>query len=308
MLIRQKLLLRLLDFRGGSASRLELIKLAFLLSKEYDAPQMTSFYDFVPYKFGPYSFGLAHELENLCRDGAVTLPNEEQVSLTNRGKNACAEPIDARLLKNLTHLERSYGHFDQNRLITFVYEKHPWFTALSQFADKRKADLVTAPARNYTIGYQNFQIDGLLNNLLKNGIRRLLDTRSNPVSRRYGFHRSTLSRLCAKLNISYEHLPSLGVPSDWRQELSTAQDYKTLFDRYETEILDSQIPLLKSTATRMREIPSALLCRESDAQQCHRTILANRLRDLNKMPVVNLCQHDDDVEIPILKFNSILMK
>lgn len=108
------------------------------------------------------------------------------------------------------------------------------------------------------------------------------------MSRRYGFHKSTLSKLCASVGIEYEHLPELGVPSSWRQELESDEEYKQLFRRYETEILDKHRNSLHEIAARMSERPSALLCREATPAQCHRTILAQHLEKINGYPVVEL--------------------
>jgi len=67
MLIRQKVILSLIDQMGnqspsgnhGKVSRLQLVKWAFLLENER---KMKTFYQFVPYHYGPFSFTLYHEL------------------------------------------------------------------------------------------------------------------------------------------------------------------------------------------------------------------------------------------------------
>src|ERR1022692_6582 len=70
MFSRQRAILRLIEREGGSIARLRLVKLAFLLSREKKAPR-AGVYDFVPYKHGPFSFTLYHELRSLGRDGWV---------------------------------------------------------------------------------------------------------------------------------------------------------------------------------------------------------------------------------------------
>ncbi len=64
----------------------------------------------------------------------------------------------------------------------------------------------------YTAGYEGESIDRFLQKLLKAGIEQILDVRSNPMSRKYGFSRKTLSGLSEKLDMEYVHLPELGVP------------------------------------------------------------------------------------------------
>jgi len=141
---------------------------------------------------------------------------------------------------------------------------------------------------NYTIGYQPYQVDSLLNFLLKQGIRQLIDTRCNPVSRRYGFHKTTLSKLCQKVGITYVHIPELGVPSAWRQDLTSEESFKTLFKRYDSEILDKQMSLLMELAKEIASQPSVLMCQERERIHCHRSRLANRLSQINGLPVVEL--------------------
>src|ERR1700722_9703306 len=68
MFSRQRAILRLIENEGGSVARLRLVKLAFLLSRETESPR-AGLYDFVPYKRGPFSFTLYHELRALGRDG-----------------------------------------------------------------------------------------------------------------------------------------------------------------------------------------------------------------------------------------------
>jgi uncharacterized protein (DUF488 family) len=48
-------------------------------------------------------------------------------------------------------------------------------------------------------------------------IRRLIDVRSNPTARRYGFHESTLDRLVNRLSIEYRHFAELGIRSEIRR-------------------------------------------------------------------------------------------
>ena len=68
MFSRQRAILRLVENEDGRVDKLRLVKLAFLVSREIGAPR-AGIYDFVPYKRGPFSFTLYHELSALERDG-----------------------------------------------------------------------------------------------------------------------------------------------------------------------------------------------------------------------------------------------
>jgi uncharacterized protein (DUF488 family) len=308
MLNRQKILLKLLSDNDGHCTKLELTKLAFLLSKEGRSEHLKTFYEFVPYKFGPYSFGLSHELGSLTKEGLISVSDDDQISLTSKGIKTCKQALEARLARDIELLKDNYASLSQSKLVDTVYAKYPWFTMNSQFANRRKAKRVVSECQNYTIGYQSFQVDGLLNRLLECGIKKLIDTRSNPVSRRYGFHKNTLSRLCKLLEIEYEHCPELGVPSSWRQDLETDSEFKALFVRYETEILSQSMTRLKKLASDIKRDPTALLCRETCASQCHRTVLARRLSSINGLALRDLTPViEEAAEQPLFKFNRILL-
>jgi len=288
MLTRQKILLRILADTGGKCTKIQLTKLSFLLANEGRSDQLKTFYEFLPYLFGPYSFTLNHEIDTLVRFGYIKLPEENDIELTTIGKKASRLNSDPRLDRDFELLHTSYGSLNQNVLLTRVYEKYPWFTANSKTVNKRKATIEPAICANYTIGYQTFQVDGLLNHLMHCGIAKLIDTRSNPISRRFGFHKSTLMRLCQSVGLRYEHIQELGVPSSWRQELETESAYNALFQRYEREILLKQEKILTEVASNMKTGPTALLCREADPVHCHRSHLASKLQTLNNLAVIDL--------------------
>ena len=88
----------------------------------------------------------------------------------------------------------------------YVYRQYPWFTVNSK--RQQNAARPVAALAVYTAGYEGQQVDAFLNMLMRNGIQQLLDVRNNPVSRRYGFHKTTLGRLCKSLDIEYVHRPN----------------------------------------------------------------------------------------------------
>ncbi len=209
MLKRQKILLQLLANANGSLSRTRLTKLAFLLSQLGKSEYLHTFYEFLPYLYGPYSFTLNHELDTLLRSGTVSLNEKDRILLTKVGHYQIENLNEPQLSRDFELVEKRYGALDQNSFIDTVYEQYPWFTINSKKPTLQKPNRKTNCA-NYTIGYQFYQVDGLLNFLLQRGIERLVDTRLNPISRRYGYHRSTLFALCKKVGIEYIHIPEVG--------------------------------------------------------------------------------------------------
>jgi uncharacterized protein (DUF488 family) len=285
MFSRQRALLRLIQNDAGSISKLRLVKLAFLLSKDPNAPR-AGIYDFVPYKRGPFSFTLYHELRALERDGWITETGHD-VELAGAPdlETAC---IEKRFLVLIDAISRCQRAVATSAMVDAVYRDYPWFTLNSETARKRAVPRPTAEPAVYTIGYEGIMVDALLDILLRHGIGRLIDVRCNPIARRYGFHKSTLSGLCSDLDIDYVHVPSLGVPSAWRADLSDAKSYQKLFRRYDREILPSHWGAVESVAGLVAETPSAIMCMEADHQCCHRSRLGAEVSHLTSLPIMEL--------------------
>ena len=288
MLNRQKIVVELLrQADGGRASRLQLTKWCFLLAHEAPARGGTAFYEFLPYLRGPFSFGLAFEMDCLVRDGLVRGDEESHWNLTTAGRTHPLN-LSRELQKDVALIASRYKRTSTEDLLAHVYSTYKWFTANAEREEKRQAEKPVATPKIYTAGYEKLQVDGFLNLLLQNGIRRLLDVRGNPVSRRYGFHKSTLSRMCEKLDIEYKHVPEVGIPSSWRTDLNCFQDYQTLFDRYEEQILPHQGQWIKQLATWQKETPSVLVCQEANPDFCHRSRLANHVMGVSNLSVAHL--------------------
>jgi hypothetical protein len=288
MLLRQKILLALIEGEPGhTISRLKLVKLCFLLNREWPNAPAAAIYEFLPYKYGPFSFTLYQELDALCRNGDLQLHGEKDVG-TVAGRPAIALESGAKQM--LRFVNSRYGDLTLPCLIDTIYTKHPWFTLNSDRVEKRAATLPVVPCQIYTAGYGGMQVDGFLNLLLERGMRCLIDVRANPVSRKYGFHKSTLSRLCANVGLDYLHLPELGIPAAWRTELATPADYARLFARYEEEILPAPgaAQARQTALTALREKPSVLVCQEADPQSCHRLRLARCLARETRLPLEEL--------------------
>ncbi len=243
LITRAKTLAHLVEAAPGPVSDVRATKLLFLLSQGHDGGvrlPASATYQFLPYLHGPYSFTLAHELEGLLavgelrRDGAGRLvrpPGAGAVKLAVEFKTAVAGVV------------RGDGRLSTRRLVDLVYERHPWFTVNADDARRRGA---TLPVR------VPLQVDGFLNLLLEGGIRRLIDVRANPVSRKFGFHGSTLRRLCGKVGLDYAPFPELGIASTWRAGLDASgqEGYAALFRRYEAEVLPARSTEVLQVAAR----------------------------------------------------------
>lgn len=281
---RQKRLLVLLDALGGSAKNLDFQKLLFLYCQEVGASPP---YEFVPYKFGAFSFTSYADRRKLIEQGL--LENDDQSwRITAPARALVRGTRGARdLLK--AFVER-YAGLGGDPLVAETYRRYPYYATRSEIAERvLRGDaaalqrIVAArkgekPAPVSTIGYEGHTLESYLNRLLRAGVSVLCDVRRNPISRKYGFSKTTLARACEGVNIRYEHLPELGIASEKRQTLDTQADYDALFREYERDALPHQRPALaklRGWVDGGEHI--ALTCYEHLPHQCHRHCVADAL-------------------------------
>lgn len=285
MLSRQRIVLNVLTDSGSQLSKLKLVKFLFLLAQECPELPRTATHEFVPYRKGPYSFTLAYDLSVLERKGLIT-QNPRSIQLTPLG--AAQAETEGIYLSAIDRLTKRHAGKSTAELVDHVYATYPWFTLNSQWIERRAAIHPEAQIAVYTTSYEGVTLDGLLNRLLKAGIRRLVDVRLNPVARRFGFHKSTLARICPKLGIEYVHFPEVGVPSEWRSNLDSMDAYEALFKRYQNEVLPREEAALLDLEKLIQEKPTALMCKEADPMCCHRTTLAHEIAKSLSLPVIDL--------------------
>lgn len=288
MLNRQKTLLYFLDLAGGEAQPLCLVKWAFLLREESGSKGGSSFYEFLPYKFGPYSFCIAQEINALAEQGYLQISEEcshTMWKITTLGKTV-AKSTPPEVVKDARQIHWRYGKMSADALLDNIYPRYTWYTVNSQ-----RQKLATKPCVNaaiFTAGYEGVTVDGFLDAMLRAGIRRIIDVRNNPVSRRYGFHKSTLNRLAGNIGMEYVHVPELGIRSENRQELASQADYDALFAAYRAKTLQEEGAAIARVTRLMEEKPSVLVCMEANPHQCHRSHLASVIATGSGLPVKHL--------------------
>ena len=254
MLNRQKTILQLLKKASRPISGTELTKWSFLLRHEFDSHGGNAFYDFVPYKLGPFSFALYQELDKLHTQNYVNRSGEHCWTI-----GEVAPPLlpNKSVVNDVTCVVQRFGNLSYDSLLDYVYERHPEFTVNSE--RKQLAKRPTVSPAVFTAGYEGISIDRFLHLLVQHGIERLIDVRRNPTARRYGFHKSTLDRLTSKLSIEYIHVPELGIHSVNRQNLNSLADRGKLFAEYEATTLKTEIDAVSFVARLVKEKPSVLV-------------------------------------------------
>lgn len=293
MLNRQRMILALLDHAGAPVQKTMLVKLAFLLREETEVGRDRTFYGFVPYKHGPFSFGMYRELETLERDGYVER-GEKSIGLASRTKDLSREqierlsPVQAEAVASVV---REYGKRKRPALLRTVYERYPWYATRSELHQYVPADVPAPPKREaaaYTVGYEGKSVDGFFNDLLASGMEGILDVRANPISRKYGFAKRSMSRIAGHLGLTYSHMPELGITGNHRADLSDFDSYQRLLNQYEKKMLPKRTSHIAQAIELLRSMPTTLLCMEKDVRCCHRGRLANRIAEEAGLPVEHL--------------------
>lgn len=292
---RQKRLLALVDALGGEVGNLDFQKLLFLYCREAEG---TPTYEFVPYKYGGFSFTSYADKRRLIEQGL--LANEELAwKLTPTGKRmASIGPLDK---MRINQFAKRHASLRGDVLVAEAYRLHPYFAIRSEMAERVLAGDEPAlmainaarPAASRpgfcTIGYEGRTLENYLNSLIQDGVTVLCDVRRNPLSRKYGFSKGTLRNACEGVGIRYEHLPELGIASEERRELHTQADYDALFAVYEREALPKQAKALGKIRSWIEAGERvALTCFEKLPKQCHRHCVAEALEGLMGKTAVHL--------------------
>jgi len=285
---RHKVLLGAILKAPRCPTRMELMKWLFLLKQETSLDSDPTFYDFVPYKYGPFSFTVYRDLDELSRFGffadeelrirpsLLSDANREFLSLPNAIRSA------------ISSILTQYGCISLRRLIDSIYDRYPWFASRSESKKIQSSSKRPRKFAAFTAGYEGKSIDAFLQKLMAAGIERIIDVRNNPISRKYGFSKEVLNRLSSRVDIEYVHIPDLGVPPSFRRSLDTFDDYLDLMSYYESSILPSVPSFRRRAARLLKERPSVLVCFEADSNYCHRARLAKVLSSDTGLEVVHL--------------------
>ena len=284
MFYRRKIILALLQLFDGQLDKIRFQKLLFLFTLKQTKPE----YDFVPYKYGCYSYSANADLTTMGAKGEL---EESKKHFTRLDKTDYLKLIKPDDLKHLQQVKSEYGRMSANILMKYTYINYPFYATKSEVAaeilDKRELEKVEAskPRSNktvlYTIGYEGISLEEYLVRLLKNDVKVLVDVRNNPLSMKYGFSKSQLKKYCESLGIKYIHIPEVGIQSEQRQELNTQADYDKLFTVYRNQNLTmttkAQTGILNLLKDKKR---IALTCFEANICQCHRKHLAEAIENL----------------------------
>ena len=284
---RRKILLALLEVYGGSLKRTDCEKLLFNFCKIAGK----NYYDFFPYKYGPFSFMSYFDKRRLTELDLLKQTDDFQLNTDHSFLNDL-EPADKKALRDL---RVSIGDLRGDQLVKKTYREFPQFAARSKIierlfdADELKQiqfawNKDTTPIV-FTLGYEGLTIDAFLNKLISNNISVVVDVRNNPHSMKYGFSKKSFKQYVESAGMKYIHLPELGIPSSMRKGLGTRVSHKNLFQMYETKLLPDQEEVQKQLLSLITEYSRiVLVCFEANHHFCHRNTLVEYLQKKNQLP------------------------
>ena len=130
--------------------------------------------------------------------------------------------------------------------------------------------------RVFTLGYEGRTLQELVGLLDRLGVRQVADVRENPWSRRPGLDRDTLARILEERGVGYRHFGALGCRFEARTALRRGGDFAPYAEAYREHLRGAE-RVVRDLEAFLREAPTAVLCTERRAEECHRLVLAERL-------------------------------
>lgn len=285
MYYRRKIALSMLQVFGNQLDKIQLQKLLFLYSR-YKTKRKT--YDFVPYKFGCFSFQANADLNTLKKYGIVDDCSASWSKVNDINYLIQLDKEDKKIISDFAII---YKDKTSDDLIDLTYKRYPYYAINSTIAKNHLSEEELLNLDNFkstesetvlfTLGYEGISLEHYLNRLIKNNIKVLCDVRKNALSMKYGFSKNQLKNSCEGVGIEYIHIPEVGIVSDKRKELNSQKDYDKLFNDYKknnlSHTIEHQLYILNLLKKNKR---IALTCFEAESCQCHRTHLAEAISNL----------------------------
>lgn len=278
MYYRRKLILSILEEFGGKVNHTKFQKILFLVTRSQEKKS----FDFVPYKYGCFSFQSNQDLQTLGKYGLVE--NASSGKTSNWVLKAKEGNYFTELKKSdqsaVRKVKRDTESFSSRDLIRHTYLNFPYYAVKSHIAkdllSEEELEAVVRQKRElssksfFTIGYEGISLENYLNKLIINDVKLLCDVRKNSLSMKYGFSKSQLKNACESIGIKFIHLPNLGIESNKRKELNSIADYNELFEEYELSTLknNESLEYLFKLAYQYERV--AITCFEREVCMCHR--------------------------------------
>lgn len=139
----------------------------------------------------------------------------------------------------------------------------------------------------HTIGYEGLDTPDFLSLLSKHDIETLVDIRELPLSRKSGFSKKALAASVKRRGIGYVHLPQLGSPKAIRNRYRDDRNW-TRYQRDFLKYLATQDEAIAGLAAMAGNSCCALLCFEADHNLCHRSMVADAVKQISGIRVCHI--------------------
>lgn len=288
MFYRRKIILALLQLFDGQLDKIRLQKLLFLFANKQALIRQDrkAEYDFIPYKFGCYSYSANADMTAMVKRGFLI---EDEKNFYKNDPTDYLKQLKSTDLPLLNEVKAMYGKMNANELMRLTYLNFPFYATKSEVAERiltqeELQKVSDAKPKNnetvlFTIGYEGISLEEYLVRLLKHDIKVLVDVRNNPLSMKFGFSKSQLKKYCSSLGIEYVHIPEVGIQGVLRQELNTQSDYDKLFALYRSDNLTNTTEHQHYILDLLKQHKRiALTCFEANICQCHRKHLAEAIK------------------------------
>jgi uncharacterized protein (DUF488 family) len=130
----------------------------------------------------------------------------------------------------------------------------------------------------FTIGYEGLNIDAFMSLLAEHNIETVVDIRELPLSRKPGFSKKALAGALSLSGFEYAHMAQLGCPRPVRDRYREDGDWKRYTHGF-LKYLKMQGAAIAELSEVVGSSNCVLLCFEADHNFCHRSMVANAVRD-----------------------------
>src|SRR5690606_29563470 len=127
MFYRRKLILAIIQSFGGGLEKIKLQKLLFLFAGKQVRPD----YDFVPYKFGCYSFSAGADIKTMVNKNLL---EETETTYIKKDHSDYIKVLKETDRKVLLYVKNLYGQMDNSALMKHTYTNYPYYAIRSVIA------------------------------------------------------------------------------------------------------------------------------------------------------------------------------
>jgi uncharacterized protein (DUF488 family) len=130
----------------------------------------------------------------------------------------------------------------------------------------------------FTIGYEGLDIDRFMSLLADHDVDTVVDVREMPLSRKPGFSKKALANVLNLSGREYVHMAVLGCPKPVRERYREDCNWKRYTEGF-LKHLNTQEDAIAELSALVASSNCALLCFEADYNYCHRSMVANAVKN-----------------------------